>query len=73
MAHLTQLLESLASALTVEQEQEALQLFDALSDAQLEELTSGQYVKSWLARSCGTCPWAGWCRTRRPCWCTCRT
>ncbi len=49
MKPLAQLLESLAQALTAEQEQEALQSFDALSDAQLEELTSTRYIKSWPA------------------------
>lgn len=49
MKSLTQLLGSMASALTEEQEQEAVRLFGALSDAQLEELTSGRYVKSWAA------------------------
>jgi hypothetical protein len=49
MAPLPQLLESLAHAVTAEQEQEALQLFDALSDAQLAELTSTHYLKSWPA------------------------
>jgi hypothetical protein len=49
MKPLSQLLESLAHAVTVEQEQEALQLFDALSDAQLVELTSTRYLKSWPA------------------------
>lgn len=49
MKSLPQLLESLANALTAEQEQEALQLFNNLSDAQLAELTSIQYIKSWPA------------------------
>ena len=49
MIPLAQLLESLANALTAEQEQEALQHFGALTDAHLEELTSTRYVKSWPA------------------------
>jgi hypothetical protein len=49
MKPLPQLLESLAHAVTAEQEQEALLLFDALSDAQLAELTSTRYIKSWSA------------------------
>jgi hypothetical protein len=49
MIPLAQLLASLEGSVTTEQEQEALQLVDALSDAQLQELTSTRYVKSWPA------------------------
>ncbi|MFD1467811.1 DUF5071 domain-containing protein [Hymenobacter caeli] len=49
MRTLTHLLESIEHSFTAEQERKALQLFDALSEAQIEELTSTQYVKSWQA------------------------
>jgi hypothetical protein len=49
MIPLAQLLASLEGSVTTEQEQEALQLVDALSDAQLQELTSTRCVKSWPA------------------------
>ncbi|MBF9238080.1 DUF5071 domain-containing protein [Hymenobacter sp. BT683] len=39
----------MASALTAEQEQAALQRFGPLSDANLAELTSTRYLKSWPA------------------------
>lgn len=49
MRPLTHLLESIEHSFTAEQERKALQLFDALSEAQIEELTSARYVKSWQA------------------------
>jgi hypothetical protein len=49
MQSLPHLLELLAHASTAEQEQAALQLSDTLSDAQLAELTSTRYLKSWPA------------------------
>ncbi|GAB3589757.1 hypothetical protein [Hymenobacter daeguensis] len=49
MKPLAHLLDSLVHAVTAEQEQEALRVFGALSDAHLAELTSGGYVKSWPA------------------------
>jgi hypothetical protein len=49
MRTLTHLLESIEHSFTAEEERKALHLFDALSEAQIEELTSTRYIKSWQA------------------------